>query len=475
MELSASFTRALLSGFGQSYGELMRVATRSTGSRDEARDLVHDTWLRLAEHARDAPHISDISNALMDDGCGLCGYEPQAPRDVTAYLAVMAQHMALDGLRRQQRHARYLDETAAQEHWMPSHSPDVADCVMYRQALQVLQSTLECLPERVRSIFVAHRVHGEKQPDIATRLNVSINTVERDLMQAGDCIEDALHRWRGTSAGAADAVVAKRAGRRRSLAALLSVAGASAGGALGWLQLRDWRDTHVRWQAQWISPRGQQVRHTLPDGSVLSLDALSQAQVQYFALRRVVQLSQGAAFFEVAHDKERPFIVHAAGALVTVLGTRFGVEIAPGQNAQAQASVQVESGRVRVEREADGQVPGFSYELVAGQSLQWEGGEATLRSVSHDALAPWRRGELVFSDTRLEDALARLARYSPQPMQASAQAGRLRLSGRVRIAQAQAWIDALPKALPVRVQKRSYGNAVQVSLRSEPASRDLAQ
>lgn len=46
MELSASFTRALLTGFDRAYADLVRVATRSTGSRDEAGELVHETWLK---------------------------------------------------------------------------------------------------------------------------------------------------------------------------------------------------------------------------------------------------------------------------------------------------------------------------------------------------------------------------------------------------------------------------------------------
>lgn len=435
MELSASFTRALLSGFDRAYSDLLRVATRSTGSREEARDLVHDTWVRLAEHAHGAP----------------AGASAEVPRDTTAYLAVMAQHMALDAQRRRQRHGSYLDQAVLHEQLAPSHAPDVADSVMYRQALQVLEAALAALPERSRAAFIAHRLQGERQPDIAEQLGVSLNTVERDLIQANACIEDALHRWRGTCPGSAGA---RRPGRRRSLGALLGVAGFGLAGGLGWQQWRHYRDTHVQWQAGWSSARGQQARHGLPDGSSLLLDALSSAQVQYFATRRAVRLTQGAAFFEVERDPERPFTVQAGGVRVTVLGTRFGVELAMGASGQERVTVQVESGLVRVESDAGG---GPVQELSAGQGLRLEGGLATQTRGEAGQAASWRHGELVFADATLGEALARLSRYAPFELQATPEAARLPLSGRVRIAKAHAWVRALPHALPVQVRRQADG------------------
>lgn len=430
MELSASFTRALLAGFGQSYADLLRIAHRSTGSRDEARDLVHDVWLRLAEHERcGAAPAADVDAAT--------------PQDVTAYLAVMAQHMALDAHRRQQRLLRHVDEAALHAQMAPAHAPDVADSLMYRQALAVLEQALASLPERTRQVFVAHRVQGDKQPAIAARLGVSLNTVERDLIQAGDCIADALQRWRGAAGTAAGG---HKPGRRRSLGALLGVAGLGLSGPLAWQQWQAWRHQHVQWQARWATPRGQQQRHRLPDGSVLQLDAQSVAQLQFFATRREVLLTQGAAFFEVAADAERPFAVQAAGVRVVVLGTRFGVELGTALDGSPQVMVQVESGRVRVEP-----APGAAATLLlGGEGLRVDGATATPLAPGDEA-APWRHGELVFTDVPLGQALARLGRYAPFALEASPEAARLPVNGRVRIARAQAWVQALPRAMPVRV------------------------
>ncbi|WP_027014570.1 sigma-70 family RNA polymerase sigma factor [Comamonas composti] len=439
MELSTSFTRALLSGFDRAYADLLRVAARSTGCREEAGDLVHDTWLRLAEHAQ--------SGAGERQGAA----EEDAPRDVTAYLAVMAQHMALDAHRRRQRHGDYLDSALLREQLAPSHTPDVADAVMYRQALSVLEAALTSLPERSRSAFVAHRIHGEKQPEIAQRLGLSLNTVERDLMQASACIEDALHRWRGGNL----ATSARRAGRRRSLGALLGLAGLGLGGHLVWEQ---YRQNYVQWHLRCTSGRGEQNRLALPDGSMLLLDAMSSADVRYFAARRTVELTQGAAFFDVERSPERPFIVQAGGVRVVVLGTRFGVELSEAGD-EAAVGVQVESGRVRVE------AAGGNYELQAGQGLKAQGASVLSVQTQPQDAAAWRHGELVFSHSTLGEAVQRLSRYTSWSLEVSPEAAGLPVSGRVRIAHAQAWVQALPRALPVQVRHRAQGNGLVVSAR----------
>lgn len=436
MELSATFTRALLSGFGAAYADLLRIATRSAGSRDAARELVHDTWLRLAEHAQ---------SGAPDHGSA------DRPRDTTAYLAVMAQHLALDQHRRGQRLARHVEEETQQLRFAPPLAPDVAESVMYRQALAVLEQALAELPERCRAVFLAHRLHGEKLPGIAERLAVSVNTVERDLMLAGDRIEAALLRWRGTPAAT------RRPGRRRSLAALLGVAGLSVSGLGGTLAWRLWQqqlDAQVLWQAALDSPHGRQSRHGLPDGSSVQLDAQSHAEVQYLRAVRRVRLVRGAAFFAVAHAPERPFTVDAGPVQVTVLGTRFGVERLPGD----AVLVQVESGRVRVAG------PGLARELGAGQALRVQA-DGQAQDLAAAEPATWRHGELVFLGTPLHEALARLERYSPHALTATPAAAQLPVSGRVRIAQARAWLQALPQVLPVRVREHA-GGAVEIELRA---------
>ncbi len=144
--------------------------------------------------------------------------------------------------------------------------------------------------------------------------------------------------------------------------------------------------------------------------------------------------------------------VQARDVQVTVLGTRFGVEIDGGQG----VVVQVESGAVRVE------AYGRSHELTVGQSLRAFQGETFLKNVARPAA--WRQGEIEFDAVPLADALARIGRYSARHLRTTPAAGQLRISGNVRVSDARDWLASLPRVLPVRLKTLPEGG-VEVAAR----------
>src|SRR5690606_34195438 len=72
---------------------------------------------------------------------------------------------------------------------------------------------------------------------------------------------------------------------------------------------------------------GQRSTVTLPDGSVVTLNTDTVVRTRADGERRLVYLDKGQAFFEVAKDPRRPFVVTAAGRTVTALGTAFDVRV----------------------------------------------------------------------------------------------------------------------------------------------------
>ncbi len=256
-------------------------------------------------------------------------------------------------------------------------------------------------------------------------------------MRAMDSVEEAMHRWRG------DAIPARN-GRRRALSALLGCASMAAGSTAIW---QAWRRWVPEFDATLATAAGRLSTQSLPDGSVMTLDAMSRANVAYFAGRRHVDLLAGTAFFSVVRDAGRPFQVDAGGVQVTVLGTRFEVSL----QQQGDVRVAVASGRVRV-RQQDG----LEHELLAGDALQISPGtSAKLQRVALGAVASWRDGWLDFDNIPLGEAVERLARYSTYPLRVAPDAASLPVLGRVRIADSGAWIRLLPGILPVRVTERA--------------------
>jgi len=81
----------------------------------------------------------------------------------------------------------------------------------------------------------------------------------------------------------------------------------------------------------------------LEDGSLVQLKEDAAMESRFTASERRVVLERGEAFFMVAKDPDRPFVVEARGAAVSAIGTSFNVRL--GDDA---LEVLVASGRVKV-------------------------------------------------------------------------------------------------------------------------------
>ena len=425
-----------LEAFREGYRELIAFVARRTGSRQSAQDIVHDAWLRVVEAGPMAQS------------------QHPAPR---AYLYTVAEHLVIDHLRRAARTSERFDSALHDSSaGVQALGQDVAEASLRREALVAVDAAIAALPERCRRMFLADRLDGESQAAIAAAHGVSVKTVEREIMRAMDAIEAALHEWRG------DGVVQAlpRKGRRRALSALLGVAGLGASGSLAW---RLYQSQVVTWQIQLGTATGRQLNQALPDGSSIALDAQTRLDVRYYGSRRYVQMHHGAAFFKVARNADAPFIVDAGPARITVLGTRFEVAL----DNQGGLRVAVEEGRVRVqERGSDGDLAdaGDGWELTGSQSLDWQPGQSPRRDSSAEEVAAWRNGWLDFRHEPLGLAVQRLARYCPVPLQVAPDAEHLTIFGRVRIADARAWLQLLPRSVPVVVREEGQGAARRITI-----------
>lgn len=145
---------------------------------------------------------------------------------------------------------------------------------------------------------------------------------------------------------------------------------------------------------------------SMPDGSVVQLDAGSAIAVDYGEAERQIVLLSGQAFFQVTRDAHRPFSVLAGDVSVVVTGTSFSV----AKTATA-IDVAVQTGSVDVLR--GGQREGDP--LTAGDRLVVErAGNAVHRGrVAPDQVASWRQRQLIVVDTSFGDIVETLGRHLP--------------------------------------------------------------
>jgi transmembrane sensor len=202
---------------------------------------------------------------------------------------------------------------------------------------------------------------------------------------------------------------------------------------------------------------GERSAVVLPDGSVATLDTDSQLKVAYSKSERGVYLLRGQALFEVAKNKVRPFQVHAAGQLITAVGTTFNVRVR-GDRVQ----VSMVEGVVRVrptEPKAGAGAPVQELTLRAGESLVADASQPSLiQPIDTSQIATWRGGLLVFEDEKLSDAVAEINRYTNKPIKlADASLGQYRVTGVFKTNDTSHFAEAMSEVFPVEVVQDAEG------------------
>ncbi len=199
------------------------------------------------------------------------------------------------------------------------------------------------------------------------------------------------------------------------------------------------------------APPHASARLTLADGSLVVLSPGGRLTTRFRSHARDVSLEAGDAFFEVAHDKSRPFAVAAAGRTLVVLGTRFNV--AGG----GRLTVSLVEGSLRVSQPGAASVlllPGQRYVGAAGV-----GGDVGPGDVKGDAA--WTDGRVVLADANLGQAAERLSRASGRQVRLTDPAlARLRLSGSLDVRRMDDVGAALEALLPVRTLVTREGGLV---------------
>lgn len=240
------------------------------------------------------------------------------------------------------------------------------------------------------------------------------------------------------------------AGRPRILRASIAAAVCVLLLTSGWL----WQTMRSpRYQMQAQSQPSSQQNLTLPDGSAIALNRDTAVDVAFFKDHREVTLIRGEAFFEVASEPGRPFLVQAGPLRVRVTGTAFNVRT--GRHA-----VYVGVARGTVEVDISETAVRHPEKLSAGQALWVD--QATNKPMRTTAPAAtiggWRNGQLVFRDASLGEVADELSRYLPAPIDiASPDLAARRLSGFASTHHPQAFVESLPRLLKVSVTRRTDG------------------
>ena len=199
----------------------------------------------------------------------------------------------------------------------------------------------------------------------------------------------------------------------------------------------------------------------LADGTTVVLDAGSRIRLPRGFARRARDLTlEGTAYFVVKHDAGIPFRVHVRDGVIEDVGTRFVVE---AYAELPQATVSVAEGSVALQG-IDARKPFVA--LIAGDvgRIGPIGVDRIAQHVDVNSRMSWMRGELVFTDVPLTDALPRLSRwYDREVRLADSSLATRRLTARFRADQpADVVFGGVALALGARMSQQ--GRVVTLSV-----------
>lgn len=288
-------------------------------------------------------------------------------------------------------------EHAAFADWLytdPLHEAAWNDVDGFARMVSVNAPLLEDMLGQCKKQQVAETV-----PDLT---DVSQKTVDRTV---GGNTDQTVHSF------AAEAEKRKSASSDKTYGkGIVRFAMAAAVGGLAWFganMLQPGMPT-----ADHISPVGKISEFVLSDGSIVTLASNSALSVDYSEGQRKLSLVRGEAYFDVASDPKRPFVVSAGARNVKALGTEFDVRIE-----DEMVAVTVAEHSVDVFRPDDIAVSSDHQVIEEGFGVTYDpqGISTPVKQNLHHVLA-WRQGRLIFHQATLGDVIKRLDEYCKQKL-----------------------------------------------------------
>lgn len=207
-----------------------------------------------------------------------------------------------------------------------------------------------------------------------------------------------------------------------------------------------------------------EVRHVpLPDGSSVMINTQSAIAADISKEVRRVRVREGEAWFRVAKDAQRPFVVEVGDTRVRAVGTAFSV-----RRDGSDVTVLVTEGVVEVWREgrADTAIRVAAGSKAFVQSDQPPQAFAAGANVIADTLA-WRQGQIVLEGLTLAQAAGEFNRYNQRKLVVpDADLAAEVLVGRFRIDEPEAFAKTAASALEARVE--TDGELIRLSRDNPP-------
>ena len=205
-----------------------------------------------------------------------------------------------------------------------------------------------------------------------------------------------------------------------------------------------------------VIPNGKEFQITLADGTKVWLNAGSELSypIKFNGNKRIVNL-KGEAYFEVAKNPSKPFVVESNKQTIEVLGTHFNINDYEGGESQ----VTLIEGKVQVESDKKS-----NKILTPGQQSSVKNGKMSIRNVDVNEYIAWKNGEFTFNDEGLDKAMDKIKRWYDLDIEVKESAKNIHLWGSIQRTSSFADVLKLIKLTNKNLKIDIDGKKVTVSI-----------
>lgn len=216
---------------------------------------------------------------------------------------------------------------------------------------------------------------------------------------------------------------------------------------------------------------GEQKTLQLADGSTVQLNTNSTVEVDYSDSTRRLNLTQGEAHFDVAHNPDRPFEVYAGNRLVRAIGTAFTVHVR-----KIDVEVIVTEGTVEIDQPDEPQlntnisIAQAPNSATAGADIPVKASAGSVLTFSKDLIddvevmvgaqlqdqLSWRQGMLVFNSEPLQSVVDEVSRYTDLTIIIPERSAReMKVGGLFKVGDTESLFEALREGFDIHVKEVS--------------------
>ncbi len=144
------------------YAKLLYIAQSYISSKEDAEEIIQDVFLKVWKKRKDIT------------------------TNINGYLFKITKNLCLDYLRSKKYKLSNLNNIVQLEAFI-NHTAlanNEASSILEKELEQVIQNSINLLPDKCKRVFIKSRIDGLKNKEISDELNISIKTVENHMSKA---------------------------------------------------------------------------------------------------------------------------------------------------------------------------------------------------------------------------------------------------------------------------------------------------